>query len=309
MSKTESGKNGMVAPKHLAGERLDRVLQKLLKISRKKAKRLLDQGKIYLNGRKVIIASWALKTGDRIGIQGDEEETHVPADKHFLKVVYEDKDLIVVEKEAGIACESSALATRPTLIAIINAYFKRKLPDLKHHYLGPVHRLDTETSGLMVYSKIREANKIADQFKRHTIKRRYLAVVKGRIEKGSGKIEGYLQKSDLLRGGKKVKLSTPESGQKAVTLFRVLERYANATLAEVALNTGRTHQIRVQMASIGHPVVGDKIYGERAVSFPRQALHASFLEFHHPVTHQKMEFQSELPRDLRRLVERLRIQS
>jgi 23S rRNA pseudouridine1911/1915/1917 synthase len=301
-----------VAPKEIlvkefAGERLDRFLQEALKISRKKAKVLLDQGRIFINGRKVVIASWEMKAKDRVTVQ--DVTTEASADRYYLKVVHEDDDLIVVEKEPGIACEKSLLATRPTMVAIINAYFKRRMPHLKHHYLGLVHRLDQDTSGLMIYTKTKAANKIADQFKRHTIKRKYMAVVQGRIEADGGKIEGYLQKSDLLTGGKKVKLSTKEAGRPAMTIFQVKERYPNATLVEIQLDTGRTHQIRVHMASIGHGVVGDKIYGDKKSSFPRQALHASVLGFHHPVTQQKVEFISELPRDLRKLVDRLRLRS
>lgn len=320
---------------HLDGERLDRVLQSVTGQSRKKAKTLLDGGQVFVNNRKVVIASWEIHQGDRLLIRKESEVPPPTADEYYLKVAHEDPSLIVVEKEAGINCERSAIATKPTMVAILNTYLKRKYPHLKHHYLGLVHRLDQETSGLMVYTKTKEANRITDQFKRHTIRRKYLTVVEGRIEGEGGRVDGYLQKSQTLSGGKKVKLSTPESGRAATTLFHVKERYAKATLVEIELNTGRTHQIRVHMASIGHPVVGDKIYGsanlrrkdpalpvrsgpgggfggdsrEAAPRFQRQALHASFLEFHHPVSGTKMEFQSALPRDLRRLVDRLRIQS
>ena len=294
------------------GERLDRFLQQVTALSRKKVKGLLDQGRIFINGRKVIIASWQVRRGSEVEIR-DEAPPHSPkAMEHFLKIIYEDSDLLVVDKDAGILCEPSPLATAPTIVEIINAYFKRKYPFLKTHYLGLVHRLDRETSGLMVYSKTREANRITDQFKKHTIKRKYLAVVEGTVKTEQGSVTGYLQKSDLLKGGKKVKSSTAASGQKAITQWRLIERYANASLLEVTLNTGRTHQIRVQMASVGHPVVGDKTYGkptQKKINFSRQALHASCLAFVHPVTKAKMEFRSELPRDLRRLVDRLRVTS
>ena len=309
---------------HLDGERLDRVLQSMTAQSRKKVKTLLDQGLVFVNSRKVVIASWEIHKGDRLLIEKEGEASVPDVDKYYLKVVHEDADLIVAEKEAGIACEKSAISSRPTMVAILNAYLKRKYPHLKHHYLGLVHRLDQETSGLMIYTKTREGNRITDQFKRHTIKRKYLAVVEGRIDGEGGRIDGYLQKSQMLSGGKKVKLSTPESGRPAITLFNVKERYSGATLIEISLNTGRTHQIRVHMASIGHPVIGDKIYGSTSSSredpalpvrdgrvprFERQALHASFLGFHHPVSGEKKEFQSEIPRDFRRFVDRLRLKS
>jgi 23S rRNA pseudouridine1911/1915/1917 synthase len=295
--------------KGLSGQRLDRVLPILLGLSRKKVKMLLDGGRIFVNGRKVVIASWKLKSGDKVEVAGEETAAPAPeAKKYFLKVVYEDPDLLVVEKDAGTGCEPSTVATRPSIVSIINAYLHRKYPHLKHHYLGLVHRLDRDTSGLMVYTKTKDANKITDQFKRHTIKRKYLAVVAGRVERDQGRVEGFLKKSDLLKGGKKVALGTQASGQKAVTDYRVLERYGHATLVEILLNTGRTHQIRVQMASIGHPVLGDRIYGHQkdTIPFNRQALHAGYLRFHHPITGNKMEFVSDLPKDMRKLVDRLR---
>jgi len=290
------------------GERLDRALQTLTGLSRKKVKSLLDQGRVRVNGRKVVIASWVVHTDDKIEVVTEETNAAGPeAEKYFLKVVYEDADLLVVEKDAGIGCEPSKLAMKPSIVSIINAYLKRKYPHLKHHYLGLVHRLDQDTSGLMVYTKTKDANKITDQFKRHTIKRRYRAVVEGRIPDDEARIESFLKKSDLLKGGRKVTMATPEAGRVAITDFRVIERYDKATLVELSLNTGRTHQIRVQMASIGFPVMGDRVYGNKESKFPRQALHASYLKFHHPITGLKMEFSSELPKDLRKLVDRLRI--
>jgi 23S rRNA pseudouridine1911/1915/1917 synthase len=301
--------------KGLAGQRIDRVLPIFLGLSRKKAKMLLDQGRIFVNGHRVVIASWEMKVGDQVEVKGDSpEENMISAEKYFLKVVFEDDHLLVVEKDAGLPCETSPIATRPTLVAVINAYLKRSQVHLKHHYLGLIHRLDQDTSGLMVYSKNKEANKIADQFKRHTIRRNYLAVVRGRVEKDQGKVESYLKKSDLLTGGKKVAAATADSGTHSLTHFRVKERYADASLVELTLNTGRTHQIRVHMAEMGHPVIGDRIYGEKrpeaqAITFPRQALHASYLSFIHPVVAGRLEFTSELPKDMRRLVERLRLRS
>lgn len=293
------------------GKRLDRALQTITGLSRKKVKALLDQGRVLVNGRKVVIASWVMKRGDHISLVSEGDSTSTDAQKYFLKVVFEDPDLLVVEKDAGISCEASPVATKPSMVAIMNVYLKRRGPHLKRHYLGLVHRLDRDTSGLMIYTKTKEGNRITDQFKGHRIKRRYLAVVEGRVESNAEEIKGFLKKSELLPRGQKVAISTPASGRFAAMRFRVLERYANASLTELTLNTGRTHQIRVQMASVGHPVVGDRIYGKSsgAIPFVRQALHASFLGFHHPISGQKMEFSSELPRDMRRLVDQLRLRS
>src|SRR5262245_16906487 len=127
--------------KGLSGRRLDRVLPILLGLSRKKVKMLLDGGRIFVNGRKVIIASWELKNGDKVEVTGEDAASISPeAKKYFLKVVYEDADLLIVEKDAGIGCEPSGVATRPSIVSIINAYLARKYPHLKRHYLGLVHR-------------------------------------------------------------------------------------------------------------------------------------------------------------------------
>lgn len=291
-------------------KRLDRALQEKTGLSRKKVKALLDAGRVLVKGRKVVIASWEVGPEDKIEVLDETLPFHPEADRYFLKVVYQDPHLLVVEKEAGVPCEKSPIAIRPTMVEIVNHYLKRTSGQ-RHPYVGPVHRLDQETSGLMVFTKSEEANRISAQFKDHAIRRSYLAVVAGRVEKPSGVIEGYLQKSPLLKGGRKVKPSTPASGHKAVTRYRVLERYEAATLVEMTLNTGRTHQIRVQMAAEGHPIIGDKIYRSletpSPIRFPRQALHASHLGFKHPITGEKREFRSELPRDLQRLVQRLRL--
>ncbi|MDO8644675.1 MAG: RluA family pseudouridine synthase, partial [bacterium] len=149
--------------------------------------------------------------------------------------------------------------------------------------------------------KTKEGNRITDQFKRQTVVRRYMAVVAGRVKGEQGRLEGYLAPADLPRG-QKVKLVPRGKGKRALTQYTVLERYGDVTLLEVLIKTGRTHQIRVQLAGAGHPIVGDKIYGDPAFPFKRQALHASYLLFKHPVTGKKMEMTSKLPRDLRRFV-------
>lgn len=289
------------------GERLDRYLQRKTGLSRKKVKSLLDQGRVSINGRKVVIASWTVTPEASIEIHETPGERNPAAGEHFLKVVYEDPDILVVDKDPGILCEPSPIATKPTLVEIINAYLKRRYPHLKGHYLGLVHRLDRDTSGLMVYTKRREANRLTQQFRRHAIGRRYLAVVSGPVDRESGKIEGFLKKNPLLKGGRKVQGSTRASGQYAVTHWRLIERYPNASLLEVTLNTGRTHQIRVHMAGMGHPLLGDRVYGGGGTTrFHRQALHASYLSFHHPMTGEEKEFRSKLPKDMQKLVDKLR---
>lgn len=291
-----------------AGIRLDLFLKTHVPdLTRKQAKRLLDQGLVRVGKRKVIIASWELQAGDVVTISESATATDDDPAAHFLKVVFEDPHLIVVEKAAGIRCESSPLALRPSLVEVVNAYLQKQAAPGSRPYLGLMHRLDQETSGLMVYTKKKAANSLAQQFKHHEIDRKYLTLVVGAVEKTQGVIETDLVKEDQ-PGGRKVKITAKGKGQRAKTQYRVLERYAKLTLLEVTVRTGRTHQIRVHLASIGYPLVGDRLYGAKAtsISLKRHALHAAYLSFRHPVTDKVMEFSSELPRDLRRVLDRLR---
>lgn len=297
-----------VAPQY-AGMKLDLFLRESdPALSRKQAKRLLDAGRVRVNGRKVIIASWELQQGDVVEIV-DTDEPSVEAGEFYLNVVFEDEALIVVDKPAGIACEASPLALKPSLVQIINAYLKRSGPPSARPYLGLMHRLDKETSGLIVYTKKKEANKLSDQFKRHVVHRVYRAVVAGRIEAGEGVIRERLIKEDM-PGGVKMRVARKGEGVRAETHYRVLERYANATQVELTPRTGRTHQLRVHLASLGHPILGDRVYGSRQlepIKVKRQALHAALLGFRHPMSGEKLSFTSDLPRELRRLVDQLRM--
>lgn len=300
------------------GQRLDRFLAEKMQVSRKKAKQWIDQGQIFLGKKKLIIASWELQGGDEIQIQ--EPGAAVPSRRRrYLKVYYQDKDLIVVEKPAGVACESTPQTLTSTLVDDLNDYLRRSQPDHPYPYLGLMHRLDRETSGLMVYTLSRRGNRLAQDFRAHRIARRYLALVEGSLSRSQGRIELSLQK-DPASGGKRMKVR-PAQGEikghqgrakpgrgvssRAITDYLVQERYPGATLVEARLLTGKTHQVRVHLASVGHPVVGDALYGQRGKA-PRQLLHSAYLEFRHPVTGKKMIFRSPLPKDFRAVLEKVR---
>ena len=285
---------------------LDHFLAQSLKTSRKKAKQMIDEGKIFLGNKKIIIASWKLQSGDSIEIK-DPNEATLPRKSRYLKIHYEDPDLLVVEKPPGIACERSAQTLSSTLVDDINDYLRRAHPGIEHPYVGLMHRLDRETSGVMVYTLSKKANTLADQFKRHKLGRRYLALVEGDVKQNEGYIEKAIVKDSEAQGKKMKALPGKKSTgpQRARTYYRVLERYGKATLIEAQLETGRTHQVRVHLASLGHPVLGDRIYGSK-IANPRHALHASYLEFHHPLTHKKMAFRSKPPKDFEKLMEKLR---
>ncbi len=288
--------------------RLDLFLKGALRASRKQMKHLIDEGKIYVNERKVIIASWELHPKDIVSILEPADPTPLAevAKNYFLKVLLEDEDLIVVEKEAGILCETSAQALKPSLPEIVLAYLKRTHPRWTHPTLIPFHRLDRDTSGVMVYGKKQGTLPLLADFKRHLIHRRYQAFVEGALKKEQGRIEIPLLKTPRARGKKvEVALNVSE-GKKAITDFQVLQRFPRHTLLELNLQTGRTHQIRTHLAALGYPIVGDFLYGAKGLKLKggRIALHASELGFTHPVTGKKIKIKSPLPKELRQWIER-----
>ena len=283
-----------------AGKRLDAwMVGAISGCSRNRAKRLLDSGCVRIGGKRVYIAGWKMKAGDRVEIN---EELKGKVKTTFVKILFEDRDIIVAEKPAGILSVSSDAGDRSSFADQIKGYLRRKYKTAS--YLKPVHRLDAETSGVMVFAKSKAGEAIEEQFKRHSIERRYVAIVEGAVVKESGQIKASLEKGEF-GGGKKVRIAAGSEGVEAVTEYMVKEIYADATLLDVRVRTGRTHQIRVHLSEIGHPIVGDKLYGGKR-PFPRQALHAYKLSFRHPVTGKKMKFESKLPDDLAGLVDELR---
>jgi 23S rRNA pseudouridine1911/1915/1917 synthase len=286
--------------------RLDQFLSDKLGISRKKVKQLIDAGRVFMGPRKIIIASWQLQKGDRIEIKASGMGS-LPRRDRYLKIYYEDPDLLVIEKPPGVACERTAQTLTSTVVDDVNDYLRRSHPEIKYPYVGLMHRLDRETSGLMVYTLSKRANVLAEQFKRHSIGRSYLVLVEGNLKKDEGRIDLGLVK-DLEARGRKMKALTSKGipkASRAVTHFRVVERYGKATLVEARLETGKTHQVRAHFASLGHPVVGDRLYGSK-LHAPRQVLHAAYLEFQHPLTHKKLKFHSTPPHDFQRILEGLR---
>lgn len=306
------------------GERLDIYLvRKLKNISRQDVKELLDSGRVRVNGKRVVIAKWEMIEGDDVEVRLDgldlskrkePPKTAARPEKRreerprgvFINVVYEDRDVIVVEKPSGaVVQEGDRGSGGGSYVDSLRAYLKRRHGG-KGAYVKPVHRLDRETSGLMVFAKSKVGERLIDQFKQHSVKRAYLAVVEGGINGDSGKIDFPLKKGDFGHG-RKVNIVRGGEGVHALTEYSVKERYQNATLVRLDLMTGRTHQARVHMAAINHPIVGDHIYGRLGgLNFKRQALHSHFLAFKHPATGKEMQFRSELPDDMKKLVDELR---
>ena len=284
------------------GERLDVYLARMLvqNLSRSQIKKFIETGDVKVNGREVS-AHYRVKPGDSIEVEfapAQEDETR--AEEIPLDILYEDEDVIVVNKASGMVVHPAHGNLRHTLVNALLYHTK----DLSG-FGGPirpgiVHRLDKDTSGVLVVAKNNQAHAfLARQFKKHTIERVYKVIVRGVVQHEEGVCEEPVGRAYLSR--KKVVVK-PSGGKDAITFFRVLKRFKKATLLEVRPQTGRTHQIRVHMAHLGYPVLGDALYGISSPWIERQALHAAGLSFTHPRTRERLSFESPLPEDLKHLM-------
>lgn len=231
--------------------------------------------------------------------------------RHFIDIIYEDRDIIAVNKPRGVEVLSSNPKTRKpgnagTLTDSVRSYLMRKFEGARGAFVKPLHRLDKETTGIVLFAKSKAGEKLIEDVKEHRIERKYLAIVEGPVDKEDGTINLPLEKGDFGHG-KKVSVAKKGEGQPAVTHYHVVERYENATLLEIRLETGRTHQIRVHFAAVGHPLVGDKVYNPHGrIKFPRQALHAAEVEFKHPANGKKIKLFAKTPNEMEELIDRLR---
>lgn len=295
-----------------AGERLDVFLtSKNPEFSRSHVQKLISDGKVIVNGKERK-ANFKLSAGDVVEMEIPEAvEVEILPEDIPIDVLYEDSDIIVINKSRGMVVHPAAGVFSGTLV---NA--------LLHHCTdlsgingelrpGIVHRLDKDTSGVMVAAKSDRAHvSLAQQIKDKEAKRVYQAVVYGNIKEEAGIIKGDIGRHPTDR--KKMAIVS-ENGKPAVTHFKVLERFGEYTLVECRLETGRTHQIRVHMTHIGHPLVGDPKYGVGSngkrrdnFSIAGQALHSMSLSLTHPVTGEEMEFKTELPEDMQKILRKLR---
>ncbi|MGI6669337.1 MAG: RluA family pseudouridine synthase [Acetivibrionales bacterium] len=291
-----------------AGKRLDVWLTgKLGRFSRSYVEKLIADGKVKVGGKNV-------KTGYRLKA-GDAIETAIPepvvlearAEEIPLEILYEDDDIIVVNKPRGMVVHPGPGNYSETLVNALLNHCGDSLSDINGIIRpGIVHRIDKYTSGVLVAAKNNRAHRIlSEKLKEHDIKRVYVAAVNGIIVENEGKIDAPIGRHPVNR--KKMSVNI-KNGRKAITHFRVLERFKSATLLELTLETGRTHQIRVHLSYIGYPVIGDTVYGKKAknYSFEGQALHARLLGFAHPSNGKYMEFVAEPPEEFIELVEKLR---
>ncbi|TES84889.1 MAG: RluA family pseudouridine synthase [Dehalococcoidia bacterium] len=281
--------------------RLDKyVCARVPELSRTRVQKLIAAGNITVNGQPA-------KPGLRLNI-GDKIDIDIPPtpprelkpEAIPLKIIYEDDDLLVVDKPAGLTVHPAPGHPAHTLVNAILAHFPH-LADVGDSLRpGVVHRLDKDTSGVMLVAKNSAAQAdLARQFKSHSVTKAYLALVKGRLEPENGIIEADIGRDPHNRK----KMAVVAAGRKARTEYRVIKYIGGYTLLEIMPETGRTHQIRVHLAAIGFPVVGDKVYGVKSPFLTRQFLHASRLGFKLPSTGEYVEFESELPPDLEKALE------
>lgn len=309
--------------------RIDKFLMGRIEgATRNKLQQAINLGLVMVNGREVR-PNYKVKPQDSIVIYSDmsPEETDVVPEKMELNIVYEDDSLMLINKPAGMVVHPGSGNYSGTLLNGVAWYLKEKNPELSEELLprfGLVHRIDKNTSGLLVLAKTDVAmRQLARQFFDHTVKRQYVALVWGDLEPDSGTIVAHVGRHLRFR---KLFEAYPEGdhGKEAITHYRVLERFGYVTLVECVLETGRTHQIRVHMKHLGHPLFNDDFYGgDKIVKgtvyskykqfvdncfriCPRQALHAKTLGFLHPETGQELFFESKLPGDMEEVIEKWR---
>ena len=291
-----------------AGRRLDVFLAHASGLSRARVQDLIERGAVLVGGHPQK-PRHALRIGERVTVAvPDPEPLALTPEPIPLDILYEDEDLLVLNKPAGLVVHPGAGRTTGTLVHALLAHC-RDLPGIGGvERPGIVHRLDRETSGVMVVAKSETAHgSLSAQFKDRVVRKRYLALVHGTVGHETGRIEAAIgrREHDRKRMGVRIR-----GGREARTAYRVLRRLADMTLVEASLETGRTHQIRVHLAHIGHPVIGDAVYGGRRGRHPatpggppagRQMLHAWRLGFRHPRTDAWLEFTAPIPEDLRTL--------
>ena len=291
-----------------SGERIDRFLSGDLEgLSRSYIQKLLKEGGITVDG-KAVKSNYKLNAGDEILVQiPDPEPMDILPEDIPLDILYEDEDILVVNKPKGMVVHPSPGHYSHTLVNAVLFHCGGRLSGINGVLRpGIVHRIDMDTTGSLLICKNDRAHQIlADDLKEHNITRRYHAVVHGNLKEDTGTVNAPIGRHPVDR--KKMSTKAP-NGRHAVTHYRVLERFGNYTYIECELETARTHQIRVHMASIGHPILGDAVYGPAKCPFKLegQTLHAKILGIKHPSTGQYIEFDAPLPEYFETLLNRLR---
>jgi len=293
-----------VVNQELAGERLDVALAHLMKISRTSASELIDANCVHVNSREAA-RSYRVSFADKIKVSelpaSDAEPELLAADYEIeIPILYEDQDLVVINKPAGVAAHSSVGWSGPNVISRLTQQGQRISTSGAAERQGIVQRLDVGTSGVMIIAKSEIAySHLKQQFRDRTVKKIYLAIVQGYPDPANGTIDAPIGRHP----GADYRFAVVAGGRPSITHYDTLEMYRYASLLRIELETGRTHQIRVHLAAVRHPCVGDLTYGADPtladkLNLKRQWLHAAELGFIHPSSGEKMYFKAELPQDL-----------
>ncbi len=298
-----------------AGSRLDIFLSEHLKgVSRSRIGKLVSEGLVLVEG-KTVKAGTKLKEGAHVVVHLPKPRAStVEPEPIPINVVYEDEHVLVVDKPAGMVVHPSAGHATGTLVHALLHHSQKLSPIGGLERPGIVHRLDKDTSGLLIVAREEQSHLgLCEQLKERTLSRNYYAIVHGAMKENSGIIETEIGRH---RTDRKKMWINPKRGRQAVTEFKVVERFKGFSLCQLKLQTGRTHQIRVHLASKGFPIVGDTVYGGKKILrrkgpketlINRQALHAYKLGFIHPINGKKLEFESLLPQDMLELLDKIRV--
>ena len=289
------------------GLRLDKAISmKDESLSRVAVQRMIDEENILVNG-KPTKTSYKLKLNDVVTIIKEEpKEVEIKAENIPLDVIYEDKDILVVNKQKGLVVHPGNGNPDGTLVNAIMARCKDSLSGIGGEIRpGIVHRIDKDTSGLLIVAKNDAAHiNVSEQIKNHEVKKTYIALVRGIVKENQATINMPIARSEKDR----TKMAVSKKGKEAITHITVLERFDGFTLLEVNIETGRTHQIRVHLAQIGYPIVGDFVYsnGRNPFGVEGQMLHSSKLDFVHPTTGEKMHLEAKLPEYFEEVLNKLK---
>lgn len=294
----------------LSGMRLDKFLTEIYpEQTRSFLQKLVKSGEIKVNGKSVTKAGFVVERGDQVYASiPAPQAVEIEAENIPLDILYEDADVLIVNKPKGMVVHPSAGHYSGTLVNAIMYHCADSLSGINGEIRpGIVHRIDMDTTGALIICKNDAAHvDIAEQIKEHTVTRRYRGIVCGIVKEDEGTIEGAIGRHPTQR--KKMAINE-KNGKPAITHYKVLQRFAKYTYIEFCLETGRTHQIRVHMASIGHPLLGDELYGNpknlAMKGLQGQTLHAMVIGFVHPSTHEYMEFEAPLPEYFQKLLQKL----
>lgn len=281
-------------------DKLENYLKEEYKISSRMIKRMVRDKSIYLNQENVK-RNVKVKKGDIIYLfMKDEEENSLPDPNVKINIVYEDDDILVINKDPFTVVHTTKKHQMGTIANGICDYFLRKNINKKVRF---INRLDRDTSGILLIGKNSFAHQqISEQFKRDEVVKKYLAIVNGVVKEHKGTIDEPIERESedsIIR-------IVREDGKSSLTHYEVVERYKNASLLRVSLETGRTHQIRVHLKYIGHPIIGDELYFEKSNNIKRQALHSYYMEISQPRFKKKLKLEAELPEDMKKLIEVLK---